>query len=70
MTGKRFQKVLFRLQKRIFKAVRGRDKAKGRISAIRNMTQLNQGKKTAGTDGRKFLTFKERLQLKKLSNNT
>jgi RNA-directed DNA polymerase len=29
------------------------------------VTQLNQGKKTAGIDGKKFLTFKERFQLEK-----
>ena len=55
MTGelanwKIFQKVVFRLQKRIFKAVKSEDKAKVRMLAIRRVTQLNQGKKTAGTD--------------------
>jgi RNA-directed DNA polymerase len=33
--------------------------------AIRQVTQLNQGKKTAGIDGKKFLTLKERFQLEK-----
>jgi RNA-directed DNA polymerase len=33
--------------------------------AIRQVIQLNQGKKTAGIDGKKFLTFKERFQLEK-----
>ena len=33
--------------------------------AIRQVTQLNQGKKTAGIDGKKFLAFKERFQLEK-----
>ena len=73
---KRFQKVLFRLQKRIFKAIREEDKAKAkrlqklvlsshaaRMLAIRQVTQLNTGKKTAGIDGKKSLTFKERFQL-------
>ena len=73
---KGFQKVLFRLQRRIFKAVREGDKAKAkklqklvlssyaaRMLAIRQVTQLNQGKKTAGIDGKKSLTFKERFQL-------
>ncbi len=54
------QKTLFRLQRRIFKAVREDDKAKGkrlqklifssyaaRMLAIRQVTQLNTGKKTA-----------------------
>ena len=31
--------------------------------AIRQVTQLNDGKKTAGIDGKKSLTFKERFQL-------
>ena len=73
---KGFQKVLFRLQKRIFKAVREEDQAKARrlqklvissyaarMLAIRQVTQLNTGKKTAGIDGKKSLTFKERFQL-------
>ena len=73
---KKFQKVLFRLQRRIFKAVRDGDKAKAkrlqklvlssrsaRMLAIRQVTQLNTGKKTAGIDGKKSLTFKERFQL-------
>jgi glycerol-3-phosphate O-acyltransferase len=33
--------------------------------AIRQVTQLNQGKKAARIDGKKFLTFKERFQLEK-----
>ena len=73
---KQFQKTLFRLQKRIFKAVRDGDKAKAkslqklvlssraaRMLAIRQVTQLNQGKKTAGVDGKKSLSFKERFDL-------
>ncbi|VEP14562.1 RNA-directed DNA polymerase (Reverse transcriptase) [Hyella patelloides LEGE 07179] len=81
---KGFQKVLFRLQKRIFKAIREGDKAKAkslqklvlssyaaRMLAIRQVTQLNTGKKTAGIDGKKSLTFKERFQLEKtLKQNT
>jgi RNA-directed DNA polymerase len=75
---KQLQKVLFRLQRRIFKAVRDGDKAKAkrlqklifssyaaRMLAIRQVTQLNQGRKTAGIDGKKALTFKERLELEK-----
>ena len=73
---KQFQKTLFRLQKRIFKAVREGDKARAkslqklvlssraaRMLAIRQVTQLNQGKKTAGVDGKKSLSFKERFDL-------
>ena len=73
---KGFQKTLFRLQRRIFKAVREGDKAKAkslqklvlssrsaRMLAIRQVTQLNTGKKTAGVDGKKSLTFKERYNL-------
>jgi N-terminal domain of reverse transcriptase len=75
---KGLRKVLFRLQKRIFKAVKDGDKANARklqkvvlfshavrMLAIRQVTQLNQGKKTAGIYGKKFLTFKERSQLEK-----
>jgi RNA-directed DNA polymerase len=73
---KKLQKVLFRLQRRIFKAVREGDKAKAkrlqklilssyaaRMLAIRQVTQLNTGKKTAGIDGVKSLTFKQRFDL-------
>ncbi|WP_246142069.1 reverse transcriptase N-terminal domain-containing protein, partial [Hyella patelloides] len=78
LNWKQFQKILFRLQKRIFKAIREGDKAKAinlqklvlssyaaRMLAIRQVTQLNAGKKTAGIDGKKSLTFKERFQLEK-----
>ncbi|NEO74636.1 reverse transcriptase N-terminal domain-containing protein, partial [Moorena sp. SIO3H5] len=34
-----------------------------RMLAIRQVTQLNQGKKTAGVDGKAKLTFKERFEL-------
>ncbi len=73
---KQLQKVMFRLQRRIFKAIREGDKARAkrlqklifssyaaRMLAIRQVTQLNTGKKTAGIDGQKSLTFKERFQL-------
>lgn len=76
---KKLQKVLFRLQRRIFKAIREEDKAKARrlqklvlssyaarMLAIRQVTQLNTGKKTAGIDGKKSLTFKERFQLESI----
>ena len=73
---KKFRKNLFRLQRRVYKAVRAGDirKAKSlqklilrstsaKLLAIRQVTQLNMGKKTAGIDGKKALTFKERFEL-------
>ena len=73
---KKFRKNLFRLQKRLWKAVRAGDKAKARslqkliiksqaarCLAIRQVTQLNAGRKTAGIDGKLALTFKERFEL-------
>lgn len=65
---KKFQKILFRLQKRVYKAVQVGDKRKARslqklilksqaarLLAIRQVTQLNAGKKTAGIDGKKSI---------------
>ena len=73
---KKFQKILFRLQKRVYKAVQVGDGRKARslqklilksqaakLLAIRQVTQLNAGKKTAGIDGKKSLTFEERFTL-------
>jgi RNA-directed DNA polymerase len=73
---KKFQVNLFRLQKRVYKAVRAGDMQKARslqklilrsqaarFLAIRQVTQLNAGKKTAGVDGKLALTFKERFEL-------
>lgn len=73
---KKFRKNLFRLQKRTYKAVREGDAAKARslqklimrsraarFLAIRQVTQLNNGKKTAGIDGKLALTYKERFEL-------
>lgn len=73
---KKFRKNLFRLQKRIFKAIRTGDIARARslqklvlkstsasLLAIRQVTQLNKGRKTAGIDGKKVLSFKERFEL-------
>jgi group II intron reverse transcriptase/maturase len=73
---KKFRRNLFRLQKRVWKAIREGDTAKAknlqklilrsqgaRLLAIRQVTQLNQGKKTAGIDGKKSLSFKERFEL-------
>jgi RNA-directed DNA polymerase len=76
---KKFRRDLFRLQKRVYKAVSVGDKRKAkylqklilkskaaRYLAIRQVTQLNAGKKTAGVDGKASLTFEERFSL---SNN-
>jgi RNA-directed DNA polymerase len=73
---KQFQKTLFRLQKRVYKAVRAGDKRKARslqklilksqaakLLAIRQVTQLNAGKKTAGIDGTASLTIEERFAM-------
>ena len=74
-----FRRNLFRLQKRVFKAVRAGNKRKARslqklilrsraarFLAIRQVTQLNNGKRTAGIDGKTALTFKERFNLELL----
>lgn len=80
---KKFRRELFRLQKRVWKAVNVGDKRKAkylqklilkskaaRHLAIRQVTQLNAGKKTAGVDGKASLTFEERLSLNtKLKEN-
>jgi RNA-directed DNA polymerase len=79
LAWKKFQKDLFRLQKRVFKAVQAGNKRKAwslqklilksraaRFLAIRQVTQLNAGKKTAGIDGKKSLDFPERFQLETL----
>ncbi|MDD1443987.1 reverse transcriptase N-terminal domain-containing protein, partial [Dolichospermum sp. ST_sed3] len=76
---KKFRRSLFRLQKRVYKAVQVGDKRKAkslqklilkstaaRLLAIRQVSQLNAGKKTAGIDGKKSLTFKERFELNEL----
>ena len=73
---KKFRRNLFRLQKRIFKAIRDGNLKKARnlqklvlkstaakLLAIRQITQLNKGKKTAGVDGIKALNFQQRFQL-------
>jgi RNA-directed DNA polymerase len=73
---KKFRRNLFRLQKRVYKAVQVGDKRKARslqklilkstsarFLAIRLVSQLNAGKKTAGIDGKKSLTFSERFYL-------
>lgn len=73
---KQFWRNLFRLQKRVFKAIQVGDKRKAkflqklilkslgaRLLAIRQVTQLNAGKKTAGVDGKASLSFEERFEL-------
>ncbi|MHC0067413.1 group II intron reverse transcriptase/maturase [Nostoc sp. UIC 10890] len=76
---KKFRRNLFRLQKRVYKAVHVGDKRKARFLqklilkstsarflAIRLVSQLNAGKKTAGIDGKKSLSFEERFNLEEL----
>ncbi|MBF5054695.1 hypothetical protein ISO4_03297, partial [Alcanivorax venustensis ISO4] len=73
---KKFRRNLFRLQKRVYKAVQVGDKRKAkslqklilkstaaRLLAIRQVTQLNAGKKTAGIDGKTALSFEQRFEL-------
>jgi group II intron reverse transcriptase/maturase len=73
---KKFQKVVFRLQTRIFKARKNGDRKlvtklqklllnskAAKYLAVRQVTQLNQGKSTAGVDGKVALNCKERMQL-------
>ncbi|NMF67040.1 RNA-dependent DNA polymerase (plasmid) [Brasilonema octagenarum UFV-E1] len=73
---KKFRRNLFRLQVRVFKAVKAGDMRKARslqklilkskaarLLAIRQVTQLNAGKRTAGIDGKASLNFEERLAL-------
>ena len=83
LNWKKFRKDLFRLQCRVFKAIRVGDKRKAlslqklilkskaaRFLAIRQVTQLNAGKKTAGIDGKKSLNFNERFKLETLLKST
>ncbi len=51
------------LQKLILKST------SAKLLAIRQVTQLNTGKKTAGIDGKKALTFKERFELLTMLNH-
>ena len=73
---RKLEKRVFKLQKRIYKAsLRGDVKAvrrlqktlmkshSAKIIAVRRVSQDNQGKKTAGVDGVKSLTPKQRLAL-------
>ena len=65
-----------RLQKRIYKAMQDGDLRKvrslqrlvlksraARMLAVREVSQLNSGKKTCGVDGQKYLNFQQRLEL-------
>lgn len=76
LSWKKFRRDLFRLQRRVFKAVQAGNKRKarflqklilksksGRFLAIRQISQLNAGKKTAGIDGVKSLDFNGRFEL-------
>lgn len=73
---KKFQKELFRLQKRVYKAIQVGDTRKAtslqrlilkstaaRAMAVRQVTQLNAGKKTPGVDGKASLNHEERFEL-------
>jgi RNA-directed DNA polymerase len=78
LNWKKFRRDLFRLQKRAYKAVQAGDMQKARslqklilksraarFLAIRQVTQLNAGKKTAGIDGKTALKFEERFELER-----
>gem|GEM_PF-1298590 len=73
---RKLERVVFKLQKRIYqassrgdvKAVRKLQKTlmrswSAKMLAVRRVTQDNQGKVTAGVDGKKSLTPKQRLEL-------
>ncbi len=73
---RKLERVVFKLQKRIYRAAQRGDKRMVRRLqrllassqaakklAVRQVTQDNQGKKTAGVDGVKALTPKQRLEL-------
>jgi len=73
---RKLERKVYKLQKRIYQAsIRGDVKAfrrlqktlmkswSAKVLAVRRVTQDNQGKKTAGVDGLKSLTLKQRLTL-------
>ncbi|NEQ86790.1 MAG: RNA-dependent DNA polymerase, partial [Moorea sp. SIO2I5] len=79
---KKLRQNLFRLQKRVYKAVRAGDLKKTRslqklilksheaqLLAVRQVTQLNKGKKTAGVDGKSSLNYRERMELVEALNH-
>ena len=66
LNWKKIQRQVFRLQRKIYEAVRESDMVRtkrlqkllmrsysAKLLAIRQVTQLNAGKKTAGIDGKK-----------------
>ena len=74
--GTKLRRNLFRLQNRVYKAIRAGDRRKAkslqklilksqaaRMLAVRQVSQLNAGKKTPGIDGKASLTLFERLNL-------
>ena len=73
---KKFEKVLYKLQKRIYQASKRGDvknvrrlqklllkSRSAKLISVRKVTQDNQGRKTAGVDGIKNLSPKERFKL-------
>ncbi|WP_353737190.1 MULTISPECIES: reverse transcriptase domain-containing protein [unclassified Moorena] len=79
---KKLRQDLFRLQKRVFKAIRDGDLKKARslqklilksraaqLLAVRQVTQLNKGKKTAGVDGLSSLNYRQRMELVETLND-
>ncbi|NEQ84027.1 MAG: RNA-dependent DNA polymerase [Moorea sp. SIO2I5] len=79
---KKLRQNLFRLQKRVYKAVQAGDLKKARslqklilksrsaqLLAVRQVTQLNKGKKTAGVDGKSSLNYRERMELVETLND-
>ena len=76
---RKLRKIVFRLQVRIFKAQKNGNKRlvrklqklllsskAAKLLAVRQVTQLNTGKKTAGVDGKKALETPQRLALYEL----
>ncbi|NEO01374.1 MAG: RNA-dependent DNA polymerase [Moorea sp. SIO3I7] len=79
---KKLRQNLFRLQKRVYKAVRDGDLRKARslqklilksrsaqFLAVRQVSQLNKGKKTAGIDGLSSLNYRQRIELVETLNH-
>lgn len=73
---KKFRRIVFRLQRRIWKAQKAKNyklvrklqklllrSQAAKYLAVRQVTQLNQGMKTAGIDGKKALSPQQRLSL-------
>ncbi len=76
LNWRKIHKVVFKLQKRIYRAYINGDVKKGRrlqktliksyynrLLSVRKVTQDNSGKKTAGVDKIKSLTPKQRLEM-------